>query len=156
MAVTTIYSEGTGGQQCQCLVIGRQQGKTVQKGQIMYSGMYRQKNVSLCAVNSIALYTFARWDRSFEQAPDFNLRQSWYNTKLFVGRDAQLEAEATTQNSWISKIFEECRISSSKVTHTFRASSAKIADALGVSQDDVSTLVIFYAYNVLLPTHPAC
>ena len=42
-----------------------------------------------------------------------------------------------TQAAWIQRAFSEAKISSSKVTHTMRGAAARIADAEGVSEDQI-------------------
>ena len=136
-AMTAFSNEGRKGQDCPCLVIARRKGKTISDGQVHYSGTFRNKNVALCAISSIALYLFYRWDLDYEIVPDFNTRDSWYNTKLFMGNRAQSEANRSTQNYWVKKLFEEAGVVSTKVTHTFRGSSARIAESIGIGEHEV-------------------
>jgi hypothetical protein len=62
--------------------------KTNTTGQQEWSGVLRHKNPLDCAIGSIALYLFYRWQVEGLACPDFSSRRAWYFDLLSPGRGA--------------------------------------------------------------------
>ena len=71
---------------CPTLLYIMSNGKTNQNGQIEYTGLLRNKNVSICGMNALAFYFFWRWEHSREFFPSFKSNKDWYDTNLLVGK----------------------------------------------------------------------
>lgn len=56
---------------CPALLYIMSSGKTNQNGRIEYTGLLRNKDVSVCGMNALAFYFFWRWERSTESFPYF-------------------------------------------------------------------------------------
>ena len=128
---------GDGDVETPCLVVGFTEGKTVAVGAIDYAGVLRHKDPLLCPIMSLAMYLFVRYELNHEAPPDFNNRQSWYQTKLLLGKQSMMPLTYATQAGWVRRVFNEAGISSRKVTHTMRGASARHADAQGVPEEQV-------------------
>jgi len=62
--------------------------KTNTTGQQEWSGVLRHKNPLDCAIGSIALHLFCRWQVEGLARPDFSSRRAWYFDLLSPGRGA--------------------------------------------------------------------
>jgi centromere DNA-binding complex CBF3 subunit-like protein len=120
-----------------CVVVMFRDGKTLDVGRTDYTGLLRHKDPVLCPLASLALYLFWRFEVAREQPPNFNSRESWYNTKLIPGKQEQGSLSYETQALWTARAFADAGIHSSKITHTMRGASARIADAQGIPEDQV-------------------
>ena len=108
-----------------------------------YHGFLRHKNVRLCPVGALSQWFFYRWEISRETPPDFRSRGSWYKHPL-LPKALQTPEEglsSETQGDWIRRVFEEVHISSTKLLHTFRKSSARAMDLAEVPLEQVSLTV---------------
>jgi hypothetical protein len=114
------------------------EGKTLKIGHTDYTGLLRHKDPVLCPIASLALYLFWRFHIGGEQPPNFNNRESWYHSKLFPGKQEGGSLSYETQAKWISQAFADAGIHSSKVSHTMRGASARLADALDTPENQVS------------------
>jgi Centromere DNA-binding protein complex CBF3 subunit, domain 2/Transcriptional activator of glycolytic enzymes len=121
-----------------CLILKITDGKTLESGHKDYTGILRHKDPVACPLTSLAFYLFWRFDIDGESLPDFNSRQSWYRRRLIAGKQEGWNSLSyETQALWIRRAFAEAGIHSSKVTHTMRGSSARIAEAQGISEDQI-------------------
>lgn len=71
---------------CPALLYIMSNGKTNQNGRIEYTGLLRNKDVSVCGMNALAFYFFWRWEHSGESFPSFKSNKDWYDIKLLVGK----------------------------------------------------------------------
>lgn len=71
---------------CPVLLYIMSNGKTNQNGRIEYTGLLRNKDVSICGMSALAFYFFYRWEKSGESFPCFKSNKDWYDTKLLVGK----------------------------------------------------------------------
>ena len=55
-----------------------------------------------------------------EGFPDFSTRESWYDTKVILGKDPY-----DTQYEWIKQLFARQSIASRRVTHAMRGSAVR-------------------------------
>lgn len=69
---------------CSALLYIISNGKTNQNGYIEYTGLLRNKDVSVCGMSALAFYFFWRWEHSGESFPCFKSNKDWYNTKLLI------------------------------------------------------------------------
>lgn len=119
----------------------RKDGSTNRKTH--YHGFLRHKNTFLCPVGALAQWFFYRWEITRETPPDFRSRESWYQLPL-LPKALKTPGEglsSETQGDWIRRVFEEVDISSTKLLHTFRKSSARAMDLKEVPLDQVSLMV---------------
>ena len=70
----------------------------------------RNKSVTCCAVGTLALYFFLRFNQ--EQLPSFKQSSTWFNVKLFRGKSPTDQITATSHRSRIKKIIEATSIKS--------------------------------------------
>jgi hypothetical protein len=121
-----------------CVILMITDGKTLEAGRTDYTGILRHRDPVLCPLASLALYLFWRFDVAGEEPPDFNCRRSWYRRRLIPGKQQEQNSLSyETQALWIRRAFAEAGIHSSKVTHTMRGASARIADAQGIPEDQI-------------------
>ncbi|KAJ5904866.1 short-chain dehydrogenase [Penicillium subrubescens] len=121
-----------------CVILMITDGKTLEAGRTDYTGILRHRDPVLCPLASLALYLFWRFDMAGEPPPDFNSRRSWYRRRLIPGKQQEQNSLSyETQALWIRRAFAEAGIHSSKVTHTMRGASARIADAQGIPEDQI-------------------
>ena len=118
-----------------CVIFAITEGKTLEIGHTDYTGILCHKDPILCPIASLAMYFFWHFEMMPEQPPDFNSQQFWYHTKLIHGKHRVIPIAYLTQAQWISQAFCDAGIHTSKVTHTMRGASARIADAEGISED---------------------
>jgi hypothetical protein len=118
-----------------CVILMITDGKTLDIGRTDYTGILRHKDPVLCPLASLALYLFWRFDIAHEPPPNFSSRKSWYHTRLIPGKQEENSLSYETQALWTRRAFAEASIHSSKVTHTMRGASARIADAQGIPED---------------------
>ena len=62
------------------------QGKTNKFGRPVSVGIYRHKEIELCAFSAFGLYFFWRFHIAGEEVPDFTRKETWYNRYLLIGR----------------------------------------------------------------------
>lgn len=133
-----LANEGPKGQGW-CLVTVMGQGKTNQHGRLEYGSALRHRDHRSCLIGTLAIYFFWRWHCSGEAFPCFRTSQDWYNIKV-LKRDNLHLAEClsdSTAASWTRRLYSEAGIKSSKVTHAGRVSGTKLAEANGVSEDQI-------------------
>jgi len=90
-------------------------------------------------VGALSQWFFYRWEISRETPPDFRSRGSWYKHPL-LPKALQTPEEglsSETQGDWIRRVFEEVHISSTKLLHTFRKSSARAMDLAEVPLEQI-------------------
>lgn len=113
-------------------------GKPLEAGRTDYTGVLRHRDPVLCPLASLALYLLWRFDVAGEPPPDFHSRKSWYHRRLIPGKQQEQNSLSyETQALWVRRAFAEAGIHSSKVTHTMRGASARIADAQGIPEDQI-------------------
>ena len=88
---------------------------------------------------ALGLYFFHRWHVQGEQFPDMTRPQTWYNIKLCKSNPSDLTksiAQAAHYKS-LKKAFDECKITTSAITHAGRKSGAKMADLGDAGASDI-------------------
>ena len=121
---------------CICLVATFGQGKTF-KGRLEFMGAIRHRDARRCLLGALAQYLFFRFQCTDEGFPDFSTRESWYDTKVILGKDPQAEISYDTQYEWIKQLFARQSITSRKITHAMRGSAVRDADSHGVLEGEV-------------------
>jgi Centromere DNA-binding protein complex CBF3 subunit, domain 2 len=124
--------------------MNRKDGSTNRKTH--YHGFLRNKNALLCPVGALAMWFFYRWEIFRETPPDFRSRESWYQLPLLPKslKTPETGLSFETQSDWIRRVFEEVDISSTKLLHTFRKSTARAMDLAEVPLDQVSCIDLGY------------
>ena len=102
-------------------------------------GGLRHQNPLTCLLSALAFYLLYRWDLTDEPLPNFSRREAWYGTRLLAssahGRSRGHGPEE--QLDWINKAFEYVGIASHKKTRIGRNSGAKLAELLGICEDQI-------------------
>ena len=124
-----------------CVIMAITESKTLEIRHTDYTGILYHKDPIFCPVASLAMYFFWRFEMTNELSPNFNSRQSWYNTKLILGQRQTTSIAYPTQAQWVQRAFCDAGIYSSKVTHMMRGASTRMADAEGISEDQVYTFL---------------
>jgi hypothetical protein len=103
--------ENEGPSPCTALVMVLSQCKTNQYGKVEYGACLRNKSVSCCAINALAMYFFHRWHISGESFPDISKKQLWYNIYTLKGKDRCKSINYHTQANPLKKlkIATECQ-----------------------------------------------
>jgi len=120
-------------------------GKTNQHGRREYGAALRHRDYRLCLVGALAVYFFYRWHLSGEPAPYFRTSLDWYETKVLKRDNTALGARLSdsTASSWTRRLYDECGIKGSKLTHS-RPSAAKNAEKAGMTKDQVGSSSLPY------------
>ena len=140
------------GQDCIAVVMMVTTGKTIDRADgssprnMVYHSFLRHKDVLVCPVGALAQWFSYRWDAYGEPTPCFADRASWYGNKLIPADLANplKGLSSRTQSHWISQVFEEVGVVSSKITHTPRRTVARYMDLLEVPEDQVDFFPFFY------------
>ncbi len=93
-----------GPSQCMALVMMLNKGKTNKCGKIQYGAVLRNKDVTVCAINALAMYFFFRWHVSGENFPDMSSKQSWYDIYALKGKDRLIPLAYQTQADPIKRL----------------------------------------------------
>jgi hypothetical protein len=135
----TFEFQGEGPTRCMPLIFTTRESKQNQHGRLETIGALRHKEPLLCVLSSLAFYLLYRWDLTDEPFPDFATRPTWYGIRLIkrTGGDHLQQLSYTSQRDWIAKAFEQVGIHSSKTTHIGRPSGAKLAELIGVSEEQI-------------------
>ena len=116
--------------------------KNNQFGRLETMGAFRNKDPLICPLGALGYYLLLRWDLTEEPFPDFTDRSRWHNTRLLLSakdhQDVTAELSYSTQLDWITKLFSLIGLHTTKKTHLFRAAGAKMAELLGVREDQIS------------------
>lgn len=83
---------------------------------------------------------FYRWHISGEKFPSFRRNEDWFELKV-LKRDnlhTKEELNSCTAITWTSRLFNTAGLRVSKRTHAGRVSGARIAEEIGVSEEQVS------------------
>ncbi len=125
---------------CMPLIFTTRESKQNQHGRLETIGALRHKEPMICMLSGLAFYLLYRWDLTDERFPDFNTRSAWYNIRLIkrsAGGDRQQPLSYTSQREWAAKAFEQVGVFSNKTTHIGRPSAAKLAELVGVSEEQI-------------------
>jgi hypothetical protein len=131
---------------CKPLIFTSREGKENKFGRLQTIGALRHRKPVVCLLSALAFYLLLRWDLTDEPLPDFGHRAAWYGVRLLVGssygrsRGGGGTTEPlgySTQLDWINKVLEYAGIDSRKKTHIGRGAAAKLAELLGVSEDQI-------------------
>jgi hypothetical protein len=125
---------------CMPLIFTTRESKQNQHGRLETIGALRHKEPVICMLGGLAFYLLYRWDLTDEPFPDFSARSAWYSTRLIkrsAGGDRRQPLSYTSQREWASKAFEQVGVFSTKTTHIGRPSAAKLAELVGVSEEQI-------------------
>lgn len=106
----------------------------------------RHKDVHLCAIGSLALYLWYRFDvcgEMIENPPDFTDNKSWYHIKLLIAygtTDVTKELELQSYNIAIDKALKELNIPCSHRAHFGRKAGPQILEQNEVPKDVIEAL----------------
>jgi hypothetical protein len=123
------------------LIVTIRGSKTNQFGRLETMGAFRNKDPFICPLGALGFYLLLRWDLTEEEFPDFTERPRWCNTRLLLSAkpsDVTEELAYSTQLDWTTKVFNLINLVTTKKTHLFRASSAKLAELKGVTEEQIS------------------
>ena len=135
---TQLWPSSEGPSACHVLVVQSSKSKTNQTGAKYYMGALRHKDPMLCTMGALAQYLVWRWHMSGEPGPSFRSRADWYRLKLLVGDEPPAELAYTTQYDCCLACFQEAGVTTDGVTHCMRGCGARLAEALGVAEGQVS------------------
>jgi hypothetical protein len=145
--VHTFEFPNEGPTRCTPLIFTSREGKENKYGRLQTIGALRHRKPLLCLLSALAFYFLYRWDLTDEELPDFGERAAWYNIQLLAssthgrsrGRGSTTEQPLSysSQLDWINKALEYAGIDSKKKTHIGRGSAARLAELLGVSEEQI-------------------
>ena len=144
--VHTFDFPNEGPTRCTPLIFTTREGKNNKFGRLQTVAALRHRKPLVCLLSALAFYFLFRWDLTDEEFPDFSEREAWYKTRLLTssiygrcrGRGSIIDPLGySTQLDWINKALEYAGIDSRKKTHIGRGSAAKLAELLGVSEDQI-------------------
>jgi hypothetical protein len=108
-------------------------GKTMDNGRTAYGGCIRHQLPLLCPQGALGRMLCHRFTVQGERFPNLETQPDlWYKRALWVGNDPEENITYASQRNVLLKAFEECGISSSKMTHAFRILGARTMDQRGV------------------------
>ena len=131
---------------CTPLIFTTREGKENKYGRLQTIGALRHRKPLLCLLSALAFYFLFRWDLTDEEFPDFSERKAWYDIQLLAsskhgrcrGRGSTKQPLSySSQLDWINKALEYAGIDSKKKTHIGRNSAAKLAELLGVPEEQI-------------------
>jgi hypothetical protein len=127
---------------CYPLIMTMRGSKTNQFGRLETMGAFRNKDPFICAMGALGYYLLFRWDLTEEEFPDFTDRPRWYNIRLLLSakptqKGVTKKMAYSTQLDWTTKIFQLINLNTTKKTHLFRASGAKLAELKGVTEEQI-------------------
>jgi len=64
------------------LVLTLQEGKTNQHGNLLRTGILRNRHAHMCSVGAVAVYLFCLWHMLAQEFPDLSDADSWFHRKL--------------------------------------------------------------------------
>jgi uncharacterized protein YciI len=136
----TFEFTGEGSTRCMPLIFTTRESKQNQHGRLETIGALRHKNPLICMLSGLAFYLLYRWDLTDEPFPDFASRKAWYGIRLIkrsAGGDRWQPLSYTSQREYAAKAFQQVGVFSSKTTHIGRPSAAKLAELVGVSEEQI-------------------
>lgn len=92
--------EGEGPSDCFPLIAVLRQGKMNQVGRVEYAGIMRHKDVNRCAIGSLSLLLFWRWEISDEAHPTFSTNRDWYDHFVQTSSPRTPTASITYKTQW--------------------------------------------------------
>jgi hypothetical protein len=131
--------QGEGPTRCMPLIFTTRESMQNQHGRLETIGALRHEEPLLCILSGLAFYLLYSWDLTEEQFPDFATRPAWYGNRLMkrAGGDRTQQLSYNSQQEWAAKAFEQVGIHSSKATRLGRPSGAKLAELMGVSEEQI-------------------
>ncbi|SAL97782.1 hypothetical protein [Absidia glauca] len=123
---------------CPALVMIMRQGKTNKNNRLDTAGCIRNARVEICPFMALGVYFFWRFHVENEPFPDLVASRNWYPVKVFkAGADSSTEWSYFSHKNSIHKALSFAGIKSKKKPHINRGSSARMADILGVNEDQI-------------------
>jgi Centromere DNA-binding protein complex CBF3 subunit, domain 2/Transcriptional activator of glycolytic enzymes len=131
--------EGQGVGECRAIVFVLNKGKTNQFGKAEFAATFRGKDVLQCAQSKVAMYLFHRFEMSDE---GFSTPQSWFNIKLFKGKNDPPDKEVSYDSHLraVKTGYKKCGFIVPKQTHLMRGDSIRFAQAKGLCRDERKAL----------------
>jgi Centromere DNA-binding protein complex CBF3 subunit, domain 2/Transcriptional activator of glycolytic enzymes len=136
---------------CFPLIMTLRGSKTNQHGRLETMGALRNKDLFICPLSALGFYFLYRWDLTEEPFPDFSSRSRWYNTRLLLSSKPKLKSKSmpngatandplsyNAQYDWMARAFAMIGLNSSKVTHLPRGVVVRLAELLGVTEDQIA------------------
>jgi len=132
----SITYENEGPKECNAMVIIKGRGKTNQYGKPLFSGYYRHKDVTLCAVSSAAFFLFLRYHICNEPFPDLSSPEGWYDIVMFCSYvTSNTKAFSASGHALaICNAHDKLQIISPKVTHGGRLYGRQKLEDVGVEK----------------------
>ncbi|SAM09828.1 hypothetical protein [Absidia glauca] len=125
---------------CPALVMIMRQGKTNKNNRLDTAGCIRNARVDICPFMALGVYFFWRFHVENEPFPDLVASRNRYPVNVFkAGADSSTEWSYFSHKNSIHKAlsFAGAGIKSTKKSHINRGSSARMADILGVNEDQI-------------------
>src|SRR5205814_1258175 len=110
-----LVDEGTS--PCFGIIMQVDRTKTNQSGKKEFKGALRHKDPLLCTMGALAQYLFWCFELAGEPPLDFQMRKSWYKTKLLLGKVTGEELSYDTQCDTTWRILMAAEAPGSKVMH---------------------------------------
>ena len=112
--------------------------KTNKSGQLEWSGAIRHKEPLHCAIGSIAMFLFYRWQVERSAVPDFSSRAAWYFDCLSPGRkSARARCAKTTFADVFKAGLEHLGLIKTHFLHFMRVFGVFLASEHHVHRDSV-------------------
>ncbi|OXB36562.1 hypothetical protein J007_03693 [Cryptococcus neoformans] len=119
--------ENEGPTPCHGVVFAIREGKTTHDGQIQYSTLLRNKNVTRCPVSSLVLYLFAR----------FHFSEETFTNSDVPFPSLKIARTGITSHSLCLATLRSCGIHCRASTHTSRKWGAQLAEDGGAPEEDI-------------------
>jgi hypothetical protein len=98
----------------------------------------RNMRVEICPFMALGMYFFWRFHMDNEPFPDLVASKNWYPIKMFKFKnDNTLVWSYYFHSDSVTKALSYAGINSKKKTHVNRGSAARMADILGVNEDQI-------------------
>lgn len=119
------------------------QGKCNKFGKVKMAPFLRHSNPCECAVSSLAMYLFARYEICGEKIPNIavtELERKWYDVYLLYGKSPTSGVSYSSNLYSIKRAFLSCGIQATKFTHAPRSAGAITAEMNGASEGSIRRL----------------
>ena len=118
-----------------------------------FKGALWHKDPLLCTMGALAQYLFWHFELAGEPPLDFQMRKSWYKTKLLLGKvtGEELSYDAQCDTTW--RILMAAEAPGSKVTHLMQVKGTQDGERLGGEKPEVSlfevdkAMLTIYVYS---------
>lgn len=136
MFIDNIEDQGVG--ECKAVICVMNQGKTNQYGKAEFAATLRNRDVFRCPQGKMGFYFLHRFDLSEEGLPNFESPETWFNIKMYRGKEPSEKMTEVKYNVHLRAVkncYEACGFELNKSTHFMRGDSVRYAEAKGLGRD---------------------